>query len=460
MNIKYVLRKDRNPNEFGEYGVYLQSCTQGVPVKASTGFFVKPEHWLGDDGRSIKFVLGGKVGNPKSDQLNKVLLNRKKEIERTIESVMVDKNCVMTVPMLQSIMNGTYQEHKDNCMGKVPFVDYVLEFNKDLYNLGKISYSVWNNTECNMGLFRKFIQKVFKRDTTPSNILYCKDLTVEHIKKYIMWRKDRGNKNETINHSLTPIFKAVKQMCRKKWLDRDICDEILDQYVTAQAVSLDTPGDDIKYLTVEQMKSLIQLTGESKYPRTKELMDLFFFSVHCCGLRFSDICTLRWKEVDVERRLIKHLMVKNHTKKPKYITIPLSDEAIRILDRWNGRYDNFVFGQLPDDFDLGDEQMLKEVTNSRNRTINQSLRVMGKKLGLPYNLHFHVSRHTFATIARNNGVEMDRISKLLGHSSTLVTDKVYAQLFPETLLQTMDEKLNFSFTNESDNEGMDETGSL
>ena len=46
---------------------------------------------------------------------------------------------------------------------------------------------------------------------------------------------------------------------------------------------------------------------------------------------------------------------------------------------------------------------------------------------------FHVSRHSFAVFALNKGLSMSVVSRLLGHGSTDVTEKVYAKFLPETL---------------------------
>lgn len=140
-------------------------------------------------------------------------------------------------------------------------------------------------------------------------------------------------------------------------------------------------------------------------------------SIYTCGLRFSDIATLRWEEIDVEKKLIRHMQVKGHTRKAKTLTIPISDEGMKILEKWAGRYDNFVFGQLGDEFDLGDDERLKASLNAKNKTINTALKVLGDKINLSYPLHFHVSRHTFATLAINKKVDVKTISTLMGHSS-------------------------------------------
>ena len=187
------------------------------------------------------------------------------------------------------------------------------------------------------------------------------------------------------------------------------------------------------------------LPEESKYPRTKELADMFLFSIHCGGMRFSDVCTLRWCEVDMEKRMIRHLQVKNHTQRHKMLNLPISNECMKILERWKGRNETFVFGLLSDDFDLTDEEALKHTLNSKNRTINQSLKCIGEKMRLPFNLHFHIARHTFATLAINKGVDLNKISTMMSHSGTWVTEKVYAKFLPETLTQVVDEKLDFQF---------------
>ncbi|MBD5192379.1 MAG: hypothetical protein HDS88_05755 [Bacteroidales bacterium] len=57
--------------------------------------------------------------------------------------------------------------------------------------------------------------------------------------------------------------------------------------------------------------------------------------------------------------------------------------------------------------------------------MNQSLRYLGKKIGLPFNLQFHCSRHTYGTLLLNKGVDLNVFSHLMGLSSTGVTQKAW-----------------------------------
>ena len=49
------------------------------------------------------------------------------------------------------------------------------------------------------------------------------------------------------------------------------------------------------------------------------------------------------------------------------------------------------------------------------------------------NVSMHAARYSFAVFALNKGLSMSVVSRLLGHSSTDVTGKVYPRFLPETL---------------------------
>ena len=113
--------------------------------------------------------------------------------------------------------------------------------------------------------------------------------------------------------------------------------------------------------------------------------------------------------------------------------IPLTEPALKILERWKslGRRERFVFDLVPDSLNLDDDDALYKARNNAEKCLGQSLAVVGEKLG--FKLNFHVARHSFAVMALNGGLTMSVVSRLLGHGSTDVTEKVYAKFLPETL---------------------------
>jgi site-specific recombinase XerD len=63
-----------------------------------------------------------------------------------------------------------------------------------------------------------------------------------------------------------------------------------------------------------------------------------------------------------------------------------------------------------------------------NQEVNRSLKIIAEVCGIQKYLTFHLARHTFATtIALMNGVPIETISKLLGHTK-LSTTMIYAKV--------------------------------
>ena len=115
--------------------------------------------------------------------------------------------------------------------------------------------------------------------------------------------------------------------------------------------------------------------------------------------------------------------------------IPLSSQAIQILQIWKEKRQDkkFVFDLVRENLNIDDEEALYKARNNATKCINQSLNVVGENLGFKFRLSMHVARHTFAVFALNNGLSMSVVSRLLGHGSTDITEKVYARFLPETL---------------------------
>ena len=441
MEGKLILRTDCKPDEFGEYPVIIQYCTLGKPVKKTTDVKVAPEHWLGGKGGLNKYIKGGRDGNPKAELLNNKLRTFKDTHDKKINEFLDGGNKIITVAALRAILNGTYQQQKESEEGKVPFIPFVLQHNESLYKTNKIGVSVWDNVKCYMNKFDKYLRTMKRKNTNENNILYCRDINKKLIEDYIIWRKEvEGNSPATINKSLSPIFKAIKECCIEGWISREDCERICNLYLDTEGKSY-ADSVEKEFLNIEQLRMFKELTDKAKYDRTREIADIFIFSCFT-GLRVSDLISLKWSEVNMDENIISHRQYKNHAHKAKLLYIPLNDTSREILERWKDKHEEFVFGLLPSGYDLSNATDFKKVKNTKTRTINQSLRSIGDKMGLPFNLHIHLGRHTFAMMALNGGVNIKTTSSMLGHASTMVTEKVYATLLPNTIAEEVGDKLN------------------
>lgn len=162
-----------------------------------------------------------------------------------------------------------------------------------------------------------------------------------------------------------------------------------------------TPGRQIKYLSIDEVKRLI-MNGNCQ-DRVKRA---FLFSCFC-GLRFSDVSALTWGNVKAgSNTKLRIELIVMKTGMP--LTVYLSDEACKWLPERRETTAN-VF-QLPSAV-----------------WVNKILKRWGKSAGINKRLTFHVAAHTFATMMLTLGADLYTTSKLLGHSS-IKTTQIYAQI--------------------------------
>ena len=426
MTGKFYLRTDRSADKNGKYAIYLDYVIGTKHARTDTEVWIEEKYWDAD-----KRQVSRK--HPQCARLNNQIELKRREIDDAIFDY-TQKSKLLTIDTLRAIVQG-------RPMGKsadADFVAYAIETTEERYRMGKIGVSVRDNALCGFHKFRQFLLSYHNEDS-----LYISELSIDVVKAYIFWRQKQGNINSTINKCLTPIMRAAKRAVVDKLLDASTAEAICQLYLPTKKELGEEDDGEVHYLTEEQVAQFISLREKVKYPRTKDFMDMFLFSLNACGLRVSDIITLEWRSVDFAKRSLRKVLFKGD----KSHEIPLNDDAIRILERWHDKTEGhrFVFGLLDDDFDLQNKEERKRMRLNKNRAIITSLKTIGDKMGITeFNLTMHVARHTFAVWALNKGVDIHLISRLMGHSSVMITEKVYAKFLPSILEKEVQDKLNFN----------------
>ncbi|MCB0742353.1 MAG: integrase catalytic domain-containing protein, partial [Ignavibacteriae bacterium] len=73
-----------------------------------------------------------------------------------------------------------------------------------------------------------------------------------------------------------------------------------------------------------------------------------------------------------------------------------------------------------------------------NQKLNSYLKEIADVCGIKKNLTFHIARHTFATtVTLSNGVPIETVSKLLGHSK-ITTTQIYARVIEKKVSEDME----------------------
>ena len=434
---KLVVR-NKTPNAKGEVSISIIFSVNGDIVPRSTGVKVKPEQW---DSKAQTVVK-----HKDARRLNNML----DSIKLGYESVIDKYDGPLTAKILSKLLDGDIDSNHGNPK-RIDFIDYALQYAQLRYDTQKIGYSTWYNQKLYLKKLRHYIIEQLGYD----GFFPMSEISADLIETYKAYRlKSIGS--ETMNKELTPILKAIEYAVQNGLLESRMISIVKNSYVETKARSysdvVDESENTVHYITHEQMMKFLNYYSCAKYPRTREIMDMFLFAFHACGLRVSDIATLEWRHIDFE----SHTMRKTLVKGKNFHEIQLNLHAMEILERWQkkGLNSRFVFDLLPEDFIFTDkenqtkcEHELKMKISSKNRTIQQSLNKIGIEIGIEgFNLSMHVARHTFAIYALNPPVNLSLhlVSRLLGHSSISVTERNYAIFLPNTINEEIKKSLSFS----------------
>ena len=428
---KYRLRIRGAVDNTKPYLVELEYTWNRQIVRKGMNIFVK----VGDWNEKLNKGRGGVKSSygPEANRINGVLLNRVDRIDGLLAEYSQKFPNQITTQLINDFLADKPVIREDK--GK-DFVEFAIERLNSDYSRNRIGRSRYMNGKSGMNMFQEFLRST-KRGTYKPDSIYIGEISVELIDEYITWRRDiKKNGDATINHSLTPILKACAYATELRMIDVAINTRIQDMRIAPKvSLSIDEKEFDGKSLTQDEFLKLLEFYKNDKEPRRKEFIEMFLFAFHACGLRIVDVMTLQWGHLDLEKKELRKVMVKTN----KRHVIPLSDSAIEILRKWKEKRPDskYVFNLVKDDLDIDDEEELYRARNSATKCINQSLNVVGEKLELKFSLTMHVARHTFAVLALNKGLSMTVVSRLLGHASTDVTEKVYAKFLPETLSAEM-----------------------
>ena len=161
-------------------------------------------------------------------------------------------------------------------------------------------------------------------------------------------------------------------------------------------------------LNLEELKILMNCEFDTKVYNHKIIRNAFLFACFT-GLRRSDILLLKWS--DIENNQIQIIQYKTRTKKREYNHIPLSEQAQTILLTIEKNPENdLIFWNMPS-----------------KTTIDRYLVNWGLAAGLKKHIHFHCSRHSFATIGLTFGIDLYTMKELLGHAQISMT-QVYGKI--------------------------------
>lgn len=251
----------------------------------------------------------------------------------------------------------------------------------DLYmeNYSKVQKRSWKSDGCYIKSLKRFFG-----DKQLSKICQFE------VEAYVTARVKDGLKNSSVNRELACLKKMFNKA--KDWGYM--------QSNPAEKVGFFSEKEFIKERILSEDEECLLLASSPVH------LKRIIFTALNTGMRRAELLTLRWEDVDLEKRLIRLA----HTKSGKIRVIPIGPDLLLLLmdlrKKANGSWHVFVNAR----------------TGTSYRDIKRAFQTACEKARVE-SLRFHDLRHTFASRLVERGVDIVTVKELLGHSTIRMTER-------------------------------------
>lgn len=232
------------------------------------------------------------------------------------------------------------------------------------------------------------------------------DINLTFLESFEKWCK-------ATNLAINSIARHLQVV--KAYLNRAINKDLLDfKDYPFRKYKIKQTKSKREYLTTQDVQALEGINQTTLTKNEALSLNMFLFATYC-GLRYSDVANFKKSDI-IEKNGKSYAVVKaNKTDKetPVYLWAN-GNKPLLILEKYISEKRENAFPYLS------------------ISTIDKHLKTVAKSVGIETNLHFHISRHTFATNLLNKGIDIVSLQQILGHSD-IKTTQIYAKMQDSTI---------------------------
>ncbi|MEQ8682520.1 MAG: site-specific integrase, partial [Cyclobacteriaceae bacterium] len=390
--VQFITRTNKAKD--GLLPIYARVTVDGRRVEISLKRWIKPGDWNGSKGMA-------KGSREEIKSLNHYLDEVQACIMECYQEMQVQKRLI-TADAIKSMFLGTDQ--KDFTLCKL--VDYHNQAMRDTLAWGTMK---------NYFTTQKYIHR-FLKERFGTTDMFLSELSYKFITDFEFYlrnykpkdhQKPLGN-NGVMKH-LERFRKMVTMAVKMEWVSRDPFDKYQLKFHRV----------DRGFLDAEELETLEN--KDFKIVRLQWVRDLFVFSCYT-GLAYIDAMNLTPSNITIGIDG-EYWLSTCRQKTDQPVRVPILPKAWEIIEKYKTHPRALQKGTV-----------FPVISNQK---LNSYLKEIADLCGIEKNLTFHLARHTFATtVTLCNGVPLETVSKMLGHSK-ITTTQVYAKVVEKKVSEDM-----------------------
>ncbi|QEM03062.1 site-specific integrase [Mucilaginibacter rubeus] len=386
-SLNFFIKKDKASK--GNAPIYVRITVNGKFVDISLKRRVNMDTWVQDEQK----VSGN---TPEARDVKEKMRQIKTEINNAYDELRFNKELV-TAEAIKAKVEGIDEE-------QTTLLWLMNYHNTEIKKL--LEDGTMKNYYTTERYVKEFLVKKKKRRD-----IYLSQLDYKFIvdfEIYLRQREPDKNQRPCFNNTVMKHIERLRKMItiavNNDWL-------IKDPFLRYERKLI---NKDREALELEELEQIIAVKLDKDGQRI--VRDIFVFSCYT-GLSFADMCVLSNDHLvtDIEgEKWIEMIRQKTKNFSGKKFFVMLLPEAIELINIYRK---NPMAGYTKTIFPV-----------FSNQVINRYLKAIGKEAKVDKKLTFHIARHTFATtITLENGVPIETVSSMLGHSK-LSTTQIYSKV--------------------------------
>ena len=387
----FLLRKNRKTDD-AKSSVCVRITYLGNRIELATGIYSSTDHWDIVRQRIKDKVVGARVDNERLDRIKTEIQDIFNQLRSTNEDF--DANTIK-----RKLLN--IQESK----GILAVFDYYLDSILAKLNKG-YSMETYKHYKSSRKRLADFINSSLKKTDISVQCIDYKFLDAFDV----FIKKDFNNVQNTAWNYHKHLRRVLNLAISLDYIDKNPYSKF--------KVGLDETHREI--LSMEELQRLEDKNIQIE--RLSVVRDIFIFACYT-GLSFSDIAKL--SRIHLQHGADgKEWIIIDRSKTNNRCRIPILPKAREILKR----YEDYP--------KISNKDVLLPVLT--NQKMNSYLKELGDICDINKNITMHIARHTFATsVTLSNGVPIETVSKILGHTS-LKTTQIYAKVLDKKISEDME----------------------
>lgn len=240
----------------------------------------------------------------------------------------------------------------------------------------------------------------------------CREIALDALSKktvegFMAFQKQQGNNPNTV------IFYVKQLRAIYNKADEDgLVHSSLDPFHHLKLKGSQTPK---RAISKKEIGRIVELDLKGRHRHLELARDLFQFSLYTRGMAFVDMCYLK------KENIAGNMLVYRRRKTDQLLQVKIEPGLKALIRKYEDTGSAYLLPMLRGNDSYKGYRYIQ-------RRLNKRIREIGAMLGFDFPLTFYVARHTWATLAHEQGVPLSVISEGMGHTSEKTTHIYVANL--------------------------------